>query len=313
MGRGVIGSPRARPRLLDAVVRERLPGTSWGRARSLVRSGKVSVDGAVVTEATHRVSDGARLEIDLAARRPVRATLSEEEIVYVDDDLVVVDKRPGVLTVPFDDEEDTLVERTGRALARRPGVRRGELGVVQRLDKDTSGLLVFTRTLAAKRVLQQALRRHAIERRYLAIVHGTFAGPLRIETLLVPDRGDGLRGSFGHFRRPRGGPPRGAQRAVTHVRPIEPLGGAMLVECTLETGRQHQIRIHLSERGHPVLGETVYVRDYPGSRLPAPRQMLHATLLGITHPRTGAELRFERPPPDDFAAVLDGLRRGVAR
>lgn len=277
-----------------------------------MRAGKVSLDGVVVREVTQRVPEGARVEIDLAAPR-LRLSLSDADIVYVDDDVVVVDKPAGLLTVPYEDERDMLVERTRRALARRPGLRRGDLGVVQRLDKDTSGLLVFARTLAAKRVLQQAFRRHAIERRYLAIVHGALVGARTIETLLVPDRGDGLRGSFGHFRRARGGPPPGAQPARTHVRALEALAGATLVECALDTGRQHQIRIHMSEQGHPLLGETVYVRDYDGPRLPAPRQMLHAAVLGFTHPRTGAALRFEHPPPPDFAAVLEGLRRRSVR
>jgi 23S rRNA pseudouridine1911/1915/1917 synthase len=132
---------------------------------------------------------------------------------------------------------------------------------------------------------------------------------MRIETLIVRDRGDGLRGSYGHFRRPRGEPPRDAQRAVTHVRPLRVFAGATLVECTLETGRQHQIRIHLSERGHPLVGETVYVRGHAGPLLSAPRQMLHAAVLGFEHPRTGARMRFERPAPADFAAVRDALRR----
>jgi 23S rRNA pseudouridine1911/1915/1917 synthase len=294
--------------MLDAVVRGLAPGTSWNRARALVRGGKVSVDGVVVTQITQRVAELARVEVNRAAPRPARASLSDTDVVYLDDDVVVVDKPPGVLTVPYEGERDTLVDRARRALDRKPGVRRGELGVVQRLDKDTSGLLVFTRTLEAKRALQHDLRQHAIERRYLAIVHGVLTKPRVIETWLVPDRGDGLKGSHGHFRRARGGPPEGAQRALTRVRPLEVLAGATLVECELDTGRQHQIRIHLSEAGHPVCGETVYMRDHRGPRIAAPRQMLHAAELAFAHPRTGREMRFEREPPADFAAVLDRLR-----
>lgn len=295
--------------MLDAFVRAQTPGTSWNRARMLVRRGKVSVDGVLVTEITHRVPDGARVEVNLAAPRPTNTRLADSAIVYLDADLVVVNKPAGVMTVPYEQERDTLVDRTRRAVERMAGARRGELGVVQRLDKDTSGLLVFTRTLEAKRALQQDLRKHAIDRHYLAIVHGVLTEPRSIETWFVDDRGDGLKGSFGHFRRQRGGPPPGAQRALTHVRPLETLAGATLVECTLETGRQHQIRIHLSEEGYPVLGEAVYVRNHHGPRLPAPRQMLHAAVLGFTHPRTGEAMRFEQPPPADFAAVLAGLRR----
>jgi 23S rRNA pseudouridine1911/1915/1917 synthase len=186
-----------------------------------------------------------------------------------------------------------------------PGPR---LRVVQRLDKETSGLLVFARTVAAERHLQQQLRAHSMLRRYLALVHGS-AADATYDTLLVADRGDGLRGSWGVFRRPKGTPPETARRAVTHVEVLEPLRGATFVACELETGRQHQIRIHLSEAGFPLVGERVYVRGFAGPLLPAPRPMLHAARLGFVHPRTGRELLFEAPPPPDFTAALDRLRR----
>ena len=193
-------------------------------------------------------------------------------------------------------------------LRRKRGAQGAELGVVQRLDKDTTGLLVFARTLAAKRHLQQQLRVHSIERRYLALVHGAVREPQTVDTQLVRDRGDGLRGSFGHFRKPRGPLPADAQRALTHVQPLEALAGATLVECRLHTGRQHQIRIHLSELGHPLVGESVYIRDYAGARIEAPRPMLHAAVLGFEHPGHGRTLRFEQAPPGDFAALLARLR-----
>jgi 23S rRNA pseudouridine1911/1915/1917 synthase len=180
--------------------------------------------------------------------------------------------------------------------------------VVQRIDKDTTGLLVFARTLAAKRNLQQQLRVHSIERRYLALVHGVLGEPATIDTRLVRDRGDGLRGSFGHFRKPRGPLPADAQRALTHVAPLEPLAGATLIECRLHTGRQHQIRIHASELGHPLVGERVYIRDYSGPRNDAPRPMLHAAVLGFDHPGHGRTVRFEQEPTEDFAMLLARLR-----
>jgi 23S rRNA pseudouridine1911/1915/1917 synthase len=147
-----------------------------------------------------------------------------------------------------------------------------------------------------------------VERRYLALVHGELKDARSIETHLIRDRGDGLRGSYGRFRRPRGPLPRDAQRASTHVRPLEPLRGATLVECRIETGRQHQIRIHLSELGHPVIGEAVYIRDYTGERIDAPRTMLHAAVLGFAHPSDGRPMRFEQPAPADFQALLAKLR-----
>jgi 23S rRNA pseudouridine1911/1915/1917 synthase len=165
---------------------------------------------------------------------------------------------------------------------------------------------VFTRTLAAKKKLQQAFRVHAIERRYVALAHGVVSAQHH-ETFLVRDRGDGLRGSFGRFRSSRGQMPADAKRAVTDVRPLAALRGATLTECQLSTGRQHQIRIHLSEAGHPLLGELVYIRDFHQPLLPAPRIMLHAAVLGFAHPGTGRPLHFEMPPPEDFVAVQKGL------
>ncbi|HEX9943254.1 MAG TPA: RluA family pseudouridine synthase, partial [Thermoanaerobaculia bacterium] len=296
---------------LAALVREILPGTSWSRARALCEEGRVLVEGAPATDSARRMSAGERVELRLAgpARREPALT---ELIAHLDSDVVVVRKPAGVLTVPFErDDRDTLL-----ALA-RVAVRRIEAGTgrersatlraVQRLDRETSGLVVFARTVAAQRHLQRQLAAHSVTRRYLAIVHGA-AEDAVYETLLVPDRGDGLRGSWGVFRPARGEPPAEAREAVTRVLVLERLPGATLVACELETGRQHQIRIHLAEAGHPLLGETVYVRDWRGPRLPAPRPMLHAAVLGFLHPRTKKSLRFEEPPPADFTAVLEGLR-----
>jgi 23S rRNA pseudouridine1911/1915/1917 synthase len=207
------------------------------------------------------------------------------------------------------DEEgnkDTLVEHA-RRLLRRAGEGDAGLGVVHRLDRETSGLIVFTRTAEAKRRLAGRFRDHDIDRVYLAIAHGNVAAK-RIESHLLLDRGDGLRGSHGHYRRAKGLPPPEARLAITHVKPLEALEGATFVECRLETGRQHQIRIHLAELGHPLLGETVYIRDYEGKRIDAPRTMLHARALGFAHPRTGEALSFEREPPEDFLDVLERLR-----
>ena len=106
----------------------------------------------------------------------------------------------------------------------------------------------------------------------------------------------------------KGEAPAEAKEAVTRVQVLERLPGATLLACELETGRQHQIRIHLAEAGHPLVGESVYIRDYRGPILPAPRPMLHATALGFVHPRTGKVVRFEDPPPEDFKAVLERLR-----
>jgi 23S rRNA pseudouridine1911/1915/1917 synthase len=300
----------AAERTLADTVRRMLPETSWNQARELCRRGKVRRNGAIARDSALRVQCDDEIEIDLHAPRIREHVLPESAIVHLDPDVVVVDKPAGVLSVPYENgDKNTLIDRVRFLLRRMQADHRAsaELGAVQRLDKDTSGLIVFARTLAAKRHLQELLRSHSIERRYLAIAHGAVSA-CRSESQFVTNRGDGLRGSWGRFRRASGPIPRDAQRALTFIEPLLPLSAATLVECRLETGRQHQIRIHLSELGHPLVGERVYVRDFRGTFIEAPRPMLHAETLGFTHPRTGQELRFSQPPPEDFEHCLAALR-----
>lgn len=294
---------------VSAIVREAL-SLPWTRAKALCESGRVAVDGQQSIDPGARVAEGMTVVVDERAPRRRSGTLSRDHLIHVDRDLVVVEKPSGVMTVPFDPaDKDTLVDRTRAALRRLSSGYDPQLGVVQRLDKDTTGVLVFTRTVAAKRHLQQQFREHSIERRYVALVHGVFFRARTFETDLLRDRGDGLRGSWGFFRRPTSkAPPPDAQHAITHVQPIERLRGATLVECHLETGRQHQIRIHLAEAGHMLLGERVYIRGFPGDRIEAPRPMLHAATLGFVHPRTEEPMRFDSDPPQDFMDVLRSLR-----
>jgi 23S rRNA pseudouridine1911/1915/1917 synthase len=295
-------------RTLADTVRRMLPDLSWSQARELCRRGKVRHNGVLQRDGAMRLASGDAVEIDLHAPRVREHDLPDGAVVYVDAELVVVDKPAGLLTVPFEaGDKNTLSDRVRSWLRRRFGRAGAELGVVQRLDKDTTGVLVFARTLAAKRQLQQQLRVHSIERRYLALAHGEVPAA-RAETYLIDNRGDGLRGSWGRFRRAQGPVPPGAQRALTHITPLSKLRAATLVECRLETGRQHQIRIHLSELGHPLIGERVYIRDYAGPRIEAARPMLHAETLGLIHPRTGEPLRFQRPAPEDFQRLLAELR-----
>ncbi|TMH82286.1 MAG: RluA family pseudouridine synthase [Betaproteobacteria bacterium] len=291
-----------------AVVREQT-GLAWSRARDLCTEGRVTVNGERCLDSALRVPPGAVVIVDERAPKLRSGALPESAIAFFDRDVVVVDKPAGLLSVAYEPgDKDTLADCT-RALLRRMGGRRFEprVGVVHRLDKDTSGLMVFARTLDAKRILEIQFRAHDIERVYHAIAHGAVAAE-RVETHLVTDRGDGIRGSWGHFRRPRGGIPPEAKRSVTHVRPIAALEGATLIECRLETGRQHQIRIHLSELGHPLVGERVYIRDYAGPKIESPRPMLHARVLGFVHPRTGQRMSFEREAPEDFRAMIESLR-----
>ena len=298
---------------LSAFVREILPGTSWRLAKELCQGGRVLVDGRPALDPARRMAAGERVEVRSGGPAPRREDSPTGLVVHLDADVAVVRKPAGVLTVPFEREEDrgTLIDLANVAVRRidskRSPERRSGLRAVQRLDKEASGLVVFARTVPAQRHLQEQLAAHSVLRRYLALVHGA-AEDAEHDTLLVPDRGDGLRGSWGVFRPARGNPPAGARNATTRVEVLERLAGATLVACELETGRQHQIRIHLAEAGHPLVGETVYIRDWRGPVIPAPRLMLHAAVLGFDHPRTEKPVRFEEPPPADFAEVLARLR-----
>jgi 23S rRNA pseudouridine1911/1915/1917 synthase len=285
---------------LDGAVRTGFD-LSWGKARETITSGKIRVNGEVVTDTTRKVIAGAEIELNMNAPRPNRSRLEADRILYVDPHLVIVSKPPGISTVAYDETEtDTLDDRVRRALEAREknkGAGRSPLGVVHRIDKETSGLLVFTRTWLAKQSLSQQFRAHTVHRRYLAIVHGE-ARAQTIRSHLVANRGDGLRGSIERQRKPI--PREQAQLAITHVEIVDRLDGATLIGCRLETGRTHQIRVHLSEEGNPIVGERVYIRNYEGELIPAPRVMLHAAELGFVHPALNKEMRWNEPAPKDF-------------
>ena len=288
-------------RPLDGAVKT-LTGSSWGDARKLIERGKVKLRGVVVTDTERRVRDGDDIEINPRAPRPKNESeLDRSRLVYVDAQVVVVDKPAGISTVPFEPGERGTLDQLVAALLPRTGGKKGPpttLGVVQRLDKETSGVLVFARTFAAKKIIGSQLRAHTVHRRYLAIAHGRVE-KATFRSHIAKNRGDGLRGAsrFGDE----------GQLSVTHVEPVRNLGNATLVACRLETGRTHQIRIHLAEAGHPLVGERVYIRDYQGERIDAPRPMLHAAELGFVHPVRNAEMRFEAPVPPDFERVLADL------
>jgi 23S rRNA pseudouridine1911/1915/1917 synthase len=294
---------------LDAVVRT-LFQLSWNEARDRIRSGKIAVNGATRIEPLFRVLGGAEIVQTMSAPRRRPDLLPDEAVVFFDAHVIVVDKPAGVSTIPFEDgEKGTLDERVRLWLSRRDpreakGVR-PSLGIVHRLDKETSGLLVFARSWLAKKILASQFRAHTTDRRYLAIANGR-AETRTFRTHLMANRGDGLRGS--HKGNPAGRAREEGQLAVTHVEALEALRGATLVACVLETGRTHQIRIHMSESGHPIVGERVYVRGHEEALVPAPRLMLHAARLGFVHPKTGEPVHWERDPPKDFAETLERLR-----
>jgi 23S rRNA pseudouridine1911/1915/1917 synthase len=281
---------------LDRAVKSFRPELSWSEVRDLIARGKVLVDGRVVADPGHAATVGAAVTIAVANQR-LQATdavppFDRSRILHLDRDLVVIDKPPGVPTVPFGDEPDALDKRLHALLGAR-------VHIVQRLDRDTSGVMVFARSKAAFTHLEHQWRRHSVRRSYLAVAHGEVrAATLR--SFLAEDRGDGLRGSIANSRV--------GKEAITHVEPVEALRAATLVRCRLETGRTHQIRIHLAERGHMLLGERGYVREHRGEVLQAPRILLHAAELGFQHPVSQAAMQFEVPMPEDMAAVVQSLR-----
>jgi 23S rRNA pseudouridine1911/1915/1917 synthase len=235
----------------------------------------------------------------MAAPRP-RDPEREGVLVYDDAHVVVIDKPQGVSSVPYAEREGGTAMDLVRGAWRRMGkpATSVPLHVVHRIDRATSGLLAFAKSKRAELGLAAQFRAHSIARMYLCVAHGVVA-PGRIESILVTDRGDGLRGST---TRPGQG-----KRAITHVAVRQALRGATLCEVTLETGKTHQIRIHLAESGHPLVGETVYVRDYAGPVIAASRLMLHAATLGFDHPITGARVELASPVPADFADVVARL------
>jgi 23S rRNA pseudouridine1911/1915/1917 synthase len=272
---------------------------AWSVAKRYIATGKVFVDGACVTEIDHRLAVGQRVELAIAAPRP-RDPEREGVLVYDDAHVVVIDKPAGVNSVPYEERETGTAMDLIRGAWRRMGkpATSVPLHVVHRIDRATSGLLAFAKTKRAELGLAAQFRAHTIDRLYLCVAHGVVA-PRRIESYLVADRGDGLRGSTSRIDQ--------GKRAVTHVEVRRALRGATLCAVRLETGKTHQIRIHLAESGHPLVGETVYIRDYHGTPIASPRLLLHAATLGFSHPITSERVELESALPPDFSTIVDRL------
>src|SRR5262245_27032070 len=244
-------------------------------------------------------------ERPLARKRSQSSSASS--IVYEDRHLVVVEKPAGISSVPFErGERETLMDSVRDEWRRRglpPAAR--VLYVVHRLDKDSSGILVCARTRASERELQSQFRKRTVSRSYLCLAHGRVESGT-LESRLVRDRGDGLRGSTTR------GTAEG-KLSVTHVRVLKKFERATLCEARLETGRTHQIRIHIAGSGHPLGGERVYVRDYlagGGRAIPSPRLLLHAATLAFDHPVEERLVSLESSRTKEFLALTDVIGSG---
>jgi len=313
-----VGAAEAGQRL-DRLLAERLGGLSRSRLKGLIEAGMVSAGGATITEPSTRVKPGQTFAIVIPEARPAKpkGQALALDIVYEDSDIIVIDKAAGMVVHPAPGNPDrtlvnALIAHCGPSLTGVGGVRRP--GIVHRLDKDTSGLIVAAKNDAAHQALVEQFARRSIERVYAAVVWG----------LPAPAAG-AITGNIGRSPRNRKKMAvlaRGGRPAETRYRVRQSLaaGAAALLDCRLLTGRTHQIRVHLSHIGHPLIGDRVYGRAGTRRRASLPertrdavaamtRQALHARTLGLRHPATGEILRLESDLPPDIKTLISSLEK----
>ncbi len=303
---------------LDRALAALLPNMSRSRLKALIEAGNLTLTetGATIDEPSLRVKPGQAFTLaipDAVRPDPVGQDIALD-IAYEDDDIIVVDKPAGMVVHPAPGNADgtlvnALIAHCGDSLSGIGGVKRP--GIVHRIDKDTSGLLIAAKNDAAHHALSEAFAAHDIERAYKCLVWGLPSPKAgTIETLI---------GRHPTHRQRMAVVSRNGKEAITHYRVEQVFGlGAALVECRLETGRTHQIRVHLTHQGHPLIGDPVYGRATiarraqlsEGARDAAktfPRQALHAALLGITHPRTDIHMTWESEIPADMKELARHL------
>lgn len=289
---------------LDSVLAGMMPEYSRSFIQKLFENGSITVGGDPCSEKKRKAAAGDIVEITIP--QPERLEVEAEDIpldiVYEDDELLVVDKPAGMVVHPAPGNHsgtlvNALMYHCGDALSSINGVIRP--GIVHRIDKDTSGLLMVAKTDRAHNALSAQLAEHSITRRYKAIVYSNIKEDEgTVDKPIGRDPGNRLRNAvvYTNFK-----------NAVTHYRVLERFGGFTLVEAVLETGRTHQIRVHMAYIRHPLLGDTLY--GPAKNRYGAKRQMLHAGVLGFVHPVTGEYMEFNSPLPQDFEDVLAKLRK----
>ncbi len=312
----IVAPKAAAGQRVDRFLADALGTLSRSRVKTLIEEGRASRDGIPLREPSESVREGARYMLTFPA--PVAATPVAQAIpfpiLYEDRDLIVLDKPAGLVVHPAPGNQDNtlvnaLLAHCGDALPGIGGEKRP--GIVHRLDKDTSGVMVVAKTEQALAGLSAAFAARDLDRAYLALVWG----------MPAPATGE-IEGAIGRDPRERKRMAvlaRGGKPALTRYRTLRAwFASVSLLECRLATGRTHQIRVHLASRGHPVVGDPVYLRRVPAAAkgvpesqrrllLDFPRQALHAARLGFAHPRTGQRLEFTTPPPADMAALLDAM------
>ncbi len=282
---------------LDQGLARLLPDESRSRLALLIESGDVTVDGERAAP-KRRLRGGERLRVTLRPRpqdRPQRGQALEIAVVHEDGEVLVINKPAGLVVHPGSGNwEGTLLNGLLHRVPQLSALPRA--GIVHRLDKDTSGLMVVAKTEAAMQCLVRALAAHRVARTYLALAKGKVSAPGTVSAPIGRHRS----------QRTKMAVVPGGKPAVTHYLVAERFPAHTLLQCDLETGRTHQIRVHLASIGHPIEGDPAYG---PRSARLLGRQALHAWRLAFRHPGTGEEVRFEAALPADMAHVLDGLRR----
>lgn len=291
---------------IDRVLARRCPEFSRSALQRWIEQGRVEQAGEVVSRKTKAI-EGAEILIHPA---PPEAMSAEPqaiplEVLFEDEHLIILDKPAGLVVHPAPGHPDgTLVNALLHHGELQGGPDPLRPGIVHRLDKDTSGVMVVAKTAQTHERLVEMFQRHSLERAYLAIALGRPPESIRYDTF--HGRHPANRKKF-TSRGDRG------RRAVTDLESVEILHGSALVRCRLETGRTHQIRVHLAEHGHPVLGDPLYGKSIGDPELrrvstELGRQALHAAVLALDHPISGEPMRFETEPPEDFRQALRSLR-----
>ncbi len=291
---------------LDATLAKLFPEHSRSRLQGWLKQGLIRLDGAAA-EGKRKVYGRERIEFDVDAAVAPAPTLAESAediplaVVFEDEQLIVIDKPAGLVVHPGNgNASGTLMNALLHHAPQLAAIPRA--GIVHRLDKDTSGLLVVARTLTAQTDLVRQMQARSVKRHYLALALGNVERDGTVDAPL--GRHAVQRTKMAIVRA-------GGKEARTHYAVLERFARATLLECRLETGRTHQIRVHLASIKHPLAGDPAYGKTRSGdARLDAfPRQALHAWRLALVHPVTGAEMAWESPLPADFADLLEALRR----